>query len=73
LIYCFAAVKATLIYPATSKHIEKYADQDTYVIEESAALYREVTLPYLLSQKFSIQVSICSECYHRKHSCKYVN
>ncbi|XP_013418826.1 m7GpppX diphosphatase [Lingula anatina] len=48
-------IKATLIYPATSKHISKYTEQDVYVVRETAEDYRNITLPYIQAEQFSIQ------------------
>ncbi|KAK3103331.1 hypothetical protein FSP39_018548 [Pinctada imbricata] len=49
------AVKATLIHPATPKHITKYTDQEAFVVHETEDIYQSVTLPYIESQAFSIQ------------------
>ncbi|KAL3852857.1 hypothetical protein ACJMK2_016466 [Sinanodonta woodiana] len=49
------AVKATVIYPATEKHITKYTDQERFVVTETAELYKNITLPYLEEKEFSVQ------------------
>ncbi|XP_033746373.1 m7GpppX diphosphatase-like [Pecten maximus] len=49
------AVKATLICPATEKHLSKYRQQKTFAICETKEMYENVTKPYLQEQKFSIQ------------------
>ncbi|KAH8312380.1 hypothetical protein KR044_010463 [Drosophila immigrans] len=48
------AVKSTVIYPATDKHIEKYSICQKYLINETPDLYEEVTLPYISSSQFSL-------------------
>ena len=57
IIVIFSAIKAMVIHPATEKHIAKYTDHERYVVEETAELYNSVTLPHLLEQQFSVQVS----------------
>ncbi|KAK0083727.1 hypothetical protein PV325_008325 [Microctonus aethiopoides] len=51
----FNGLNATIIYPATPKHIEKYMPPEFYIVEESPELYKNVTLPKLLSQQFSLK------------------
>ncbi|XP_071121680.1 m7GpppX diphosphatase-like [Mytilus edulis] len=46
-------VKATVICPASEKHIKKYTEQESFVIQETAELYTKVTLPYLEKNAFS--------------------
>ncbi|XP_071960287.1 m7GpppX diphosphatase-like [Antedon mediterranea] len=48
-------VKTTVIYPATERHIQKYTAQNVNLICESYEDYVNITLPYLQSQKFSLQ------------------
>ncbi|KAG8568150.1 hypothetical protein GDO81_013904 [Engystomops pustulosus] len=48
-------VKATVIHPATEKHIKKYMRQELYLIQETGEDYRNITLPFIESQSFSIQ------------------
>lgn len=50
-------MKATVICPATPKHVEKYLFQPIYVFHETSEIYETVVLPHLLKQNFSIQVS----------------
>lgn len=52
----FSGIKATVIHPATEKHIKKYTDQETFVIQETSDLYQKVTKPYLEAHSFSVQV-----------------
>ncbi|XP_071109029.1 m7GpppX diphosphatase-like [Haliotis cracherodii] len=47
--------KTTLIYPATQKHVDKYSEQDHYIIRETPALYEKITLPCLESSNFSMK------------------
>ncbi|XP_060604368.1 m7GpppX diphosphatase-like [Ruditapes philippinarum] len=49
------AIKAVVIHPATEKHIQKYSDQERYIIRETPELYSNVTLPLLQSRQFSMQ------------------
>ncbi|XP_045164966.2 m7GpppX diphosphatase-like [Mercenaria mercenaria] len=49
------AVKAVVIHPATEKHIQKYSDQEMYIVRETPELYSKVTLPLLQSRQFSMQ------------------
>ncbi|XP_014668403.1 PREDICTED: m7GpppX diphosphatase-like [Priapulus caudatus] len=48
-------IKATIIFPATEKHIIKYTDQPIHAINETGDDYKIVTLPYLKKQDFHIQ------------------
>jgi len=64
-------VKTVIIFPATAKHLEKYHLHDGDVIYETPEDYENITLPYLQSSTFNIQVSlsipfICwgSNCWH---------
>ena len=52
-----------MVYPATQKHIEKYSAQEMFIIEETPEDYQNITLPYLESEQFSIQVRILNMCY----------
>ncbi|KAH3819118.1 m7GpppX diphosphatase-like [Dreissena polymorpha] len=49
------AIRATVIHPATEKHIKKYTDQPCYVVHETPELYTNITLPLIISKQFSIQ------------------
>ncbi|KAK7471421.1 hypothetical protein BaRGS_00035909 [Batillaria attramentaria] len=50
-----ADCKATVIYPATSKHIDKYTEHVPFIVRETPELFRKVTKPCLESSKFSLQ------------------
>ncbi|GFU10346.1 m7GpppX diphosphatase [Nephila pilipes] len=52
---CQGDIKATIIYPATSKHVEKYKYQPSFVVKETPEIYKNIVLPHLESQKFSLQ------------------
>lgn len=54
-----AGIKTTVICPATEKHVKKYLRQETFLIEETEGDYNSITLPYINSQSFSLQV--CSQ------------
>ncbi|XP_025081758.1 m7GpppX diphosphatase-like [Pomacea canaliculata] len=47
--------KATMIYPATNKHIDKYSEHPAFIVRETPELYATVTLPCLQASKFSTQ------------------
>lgn len=40
-------VKATVIHPATKKHVDKYRRRPTFVVRETADDYVRITLPYI--------------------------
>ncbi|KAJ1149549.1 hypothetical protein NDU88_002356 [Pleurodeles waltl] len=48
-------IKTTLIFPATEKHIKKYLRQEVFLIQETGEDYRNITLPFIESQSFSLQ------------------
>ncbi|KAL4660648.1 m7GpppX diphosphatase [Arapaima gigas] len=48
-------IKTTLVCPATEKHVRKYQEQDTVLVEETAEDYLSITLPFLKNQSFSLQ------------------
>ena len=52
------AIKTSLIYPATEKHIAKYSSQETFLIEETPEDYKNITLPFLESEQFTIEVYV---------------
>lgn len=47
-----------VIYPATDKHILKYTNQPMYLVLETEEMYQTITLPYILDNSFSLQVSM---------------
>ncbi|XP_064633045.1 m7GpppX diphosphatase-like [Lineus longissimus] len=49
------AIKTTVIYPATQKHIDKYSQHEPYMVNETAEDYRTITRPHIESKAFSIQ------------------
>lgn len=55
-------IKATIIYPASEKHIAKYSQQSIYLINETLEIYNKLTLPFLKNEQFSLQVNGMS-CY----------
>uniref|UniRef100_A0A8C8SRX8 m7GpppX diphosphatase n=1 Tax=Pelusios castaneus TaxID=367368 RepID=A0A8C8SRX8_9SAUR len=48
-------IKTTVVYPATEKHLQKYLRQEVYLIRETREDYKNITLPFIQSQSFSIQ------------------
>lgn len=51
----FNSVKATIIHPATAKHISKFSAKTAILIEETAEIYKSVTLPHIQESKFDNQ------------------
>jgi len=49
-----SALKTTLIYPATDKHVAKYRRQEMYLLQETAQDYTNITKPYINNAAFSI-------------------
>uniref|UniRef100_A0A8D0BJP6 m7GpppX diphosphatase n=1 Tax=Salvator merianae TaxID=96440 RepID=A0A8D0BJP6_SALMN len=48
-------IKTTVVYPATDKHIQKYLHREVYLIQETGDDYKNITLPFIQSQSFSVQ------------------
>uniref|UniRef100_A0A8D0FYY9 m7GpppX diphosphatase n=1 Tax=Sphenodon punctatus TaxID=8508 RepID=A0A8D0FYY9_SPHPU len=48
-------IKTTVVYPATEKHLQKYLRQEVYLIRETGEDYKNISLPFIQSQSFSIQ------------------
>ncbi|XP_037552870.1 m7GpppX diphosphatase [Nematolebias whitei] len=48
-------IKTTVVYPATQKHLKKYQQQESFLVEESVEDYESITLPYIQQQSFSLQ------------------
>jgi len=48
-------VKATVIFPATDKHIQKYSNQNLYIVQETFQLFKDITEPYLDQGQFSLE------------------
>jgi len=49
------SVKATVIHPATAKHISKFSAKTAVLIEETAEIYKSVTLPHIQESRFDNQ------------------
>ncbi|KAK3928759.1 m7GpppX diphosphatase [Frankliniella fusca] len=49
------AVKATVIYPASEKHIQKYEIQTIHIVNESPELYSSVIQPFLEKEQLNLQ------------------
>ncbi|CAB0003980.1 unnamed protein product [Nesidiocoris tenuis] len=47
-------IKTTLIYPATEQHIQKFLQKPLYVVEETPECYRDITLPFIEEEQFSV-------------------
>lgn len=50
-------ITTQVIHPATEKHLMKYSHQHVYLLHESASDYKNITLPYIQKQQFSLTVS----------------
>nr|XP_004665527.1 m7GpppX diphosphatase [Jaculus jaculus] len=48
-------IKATVVYPATERHLQKYLRQDLHLLRETGEDHKNITLPHLESQSLSIQ------------------
>uniref|UniRef100_A0A8B9Q9R4 m7GpppX diphosphatase n=1 Tax=Apteryx owenii TaxID=8824 RepID=A0A8B9Q9R4_APTOW len=48
-------IKTTVVYPATEKHLRKYLRQEVHLVRETWEDYRNITLPFIQSQSFSLQ------------------
>ncbi|XP_058117049.1 m7GpppX diphosphatase [Anopheles ziemanni] len=48
-------LKVTIVYPAAEKHIVKYSVQKRFFIEETADLYKRITLPHLEQGQLSLE------------------
>lgn len=48
-------IKATVVSPATQKHIQKYQRQESFLLQETPEDYLSITLPHLQEQSFSLQ------------------
>lgn len=53
-----SAVKTTVIYPATEKHIAKFSQQQVHIVLETPELYEKLTLPHIQKDQFNLQVNI---------------
>ncbi|XP_075905932.1 m7GpppX diphosphatase-like isoform X2 [Nelusetta ayraudi] len=49
------AIKTTVVCPATDNHVKKYQRQETFLVEETDADYRSITLPYIEKHCLSVQ------------------
>lgn len=56
---CDAGIKMTLIYPATEKHVKKYTQQNSVMVQESSTTYTTKIKPYAETQALSLQVCMC--------------
>ncbi|XP_076263023.1 m7GpppX diphosphatase-like isoform X2 [Rhynchophorus ferrugineus] len=49
------SIKATIIHPATDKHIIKYSSQNCYMVDESPEIYKSAVLKYIEQEQFDLQ------------------
>lgn len=47
-------VKATIIHPATQKHIEKFSVQNSYIVEETPSIYYDIVLKHIEKDQFTL-------------------
>ena len=59
---CDAGIKMTIIYPATEKHVNKYKQQNSFMVQESATTYATKIKPYAETQALSLQVDTFNHC-----------
>ncbi|XP_068180976.1 m7GpppX diphosphatase-like [Antennarius striatus] len=51
-----SAIKTTLMWPATEKHVNKFKHQDSFLVKETKEDYFNITLPFILQNKgFNVQ------------------
>ena len=55
---CDAGIKLTVIYPATEKHMKKYKQQNSFMVQESGTAYSTKIKPYAETQAISLQVGM---------------
>ncbi|KOC69177.1 m7GpppX diphosphatase [Habropoda laboriosa] len=48
-------INATIIHPATAKHIKKFQKEELHIIDETYELYQKITVPYIESSSFSTE------------------
>ena len=51
-------MKTSLVYPAAQEHIDKYSAQEMFIAKETPEDYKNITLPFIESEQFSIQVGL---------------
>ncbi|CAK9825645.1 m7GpppX diphosphatase [Anthophora retusa] len=51
----YNGINATIIHPATAKHIKKFQKEELHIIDETYELYQKITLPYIESSSFSTE------------------
>ena len=61
---CDADVKLTLIYPATEKHVKKYKQQNSFMVQETGTEYATKIKLYAETQALSLQVGIFNYSCH---------
>lgn len=49
------SIKTTVIHPATEKHISKYSCQNSYMVEETPEVYRDLVLPHITTDQFDLK------------------
>ena len=54
-------LKLTTIYPATNAHIQKYSDQNCFMVHETPEDYDKVTKGHIESQSLSKEVRVVSQ------------
>jgi len=62
-----SGIKLTVIYPATEKHVKKYSQQRSVIIQETGHIYATYVRPYAESQALSLQVCKFLICCTSEH------
>lgn len=71
--YHILAIKATIIHPATEKHIEKYSIQNPYIVDETPDIYESIVSPFIIKEQFDLQVHRVATCSFKKTNFLFVN
>lgn len=50
------ALRLTTVFPATDKHVQKYSDQEFFLVHETPKDFESITRPFIETQAFSKQV-----------------
>ncbi|XP_041845249.1 m7GpppX diphosphatase [Melanotaenia boesemani] len=48
-------IKTTVMYPATEKHVKRYQQQESFLVEETEEDYHSISLPYIEKHSLGLQ------------------
>ncbi|XP_033227226.1 m7GpppX diphosphatase [Belonocnema kinseyi] len=51
----YNGINATVIHPASQSHLDKYSVKELHLVEETYETYKNITLPHIESQQFSLE------------------